>query len=65
MLTFRRSALAAGLLVILFVASYVFAQTLSVNPPRGNVRSGQGTSYDIVGMVSKGEKYRVEGRAGD
>ncbi len=54
MLTSRRSALAAGLLVILFVASYVFAQTLSVKTPRGNVRSGPGTSYDIVGMVSKG-----------
>ena len=59
-----RTILLAGLAALL-LASSLFAQTLTVRVPKGNVRARPQTTSPIVGKVKKGEQYNVEARQGD
>ncbi len=43
----------------------LFAQSLTVRVRRGNVRSGPGDTYDVIGKVRRGQKFDVEARQGD
>ena len=64
MVSIWRTVLFAGLAWFLLVST-LFAQTLTVKVPRGNVRAGPAGTYDVVGKVWQGEKYTVESRSGD
>ncbi len=59
-----RRVLLATLASLLLVSS-LYAQTLTAKVRRGNVRSGPGTTYDIVGTVKTGEKYKANASQGD
>jgi formylglycine-generating enzyme required for sulfatase activity/uncharacterized protein YraI len=61
---FRRSVLLAVLASVL-IASSLFAQTLTVQVRRGNVRSGPGDTYEVIGKVRRGQKFDTEARRGD
>ena len=61
---FRQSILIAALASVL-LASSLFAQTLTVRVPKGNVRSGPATSYSVIGRVQKGDNFPIESRQGD
>ena len=54
-----------SVLGVLFLASALFAQTLTVRVPRGNVRARPATTSPIIGKIKKGEQYNVEARRGD
>ncbi len=54
-----------SVLGVLFLASALFAQTLTVRVPRGNVRARPATTSPIIGKIKKGEQYDVEARRGD
>ena len=61
---FRRSVLIAVLASVL-IAPSLFAQMLTVQVRRGNVRSGPGDTYEVIGKVRRGQKFDTEGRQGD
>jgi len=61
---FRRSVI-LGVLVSCLLASSLYAQTLTVRVRRGNVRSGPGDTYEVIGKVRQGQKFDVEARQGD
>ena len=63
----RSFARGAALLVlgVLFLSSVLFAQSLTVRVGRGNVRSGPGDTYEVIGKVRRGQKCDVEARQGD
>ena len=61
---YRRSVLIAGLVSGL-IAPSLFAQMLTVQVRRGNVRSGPGDTYEVIGKVRRGQKFDVESRQGD
>ncbi|MDP7384602.1 MAG: SH3 domain-containing protein, partial [Nitrospinota bacterium] len=61
---FRRNVLIAALASIL-LASSLYAQTLTVQVRRGNVRSGPGDTYEVIGKIRRGQKFDVEARQGD
>ena len=61
---YRRTVLIAVLASVL-IASSLFAQMLTVQVRRGNVRSGPGDTYEVIGKVRRGQKFDVEGRQGD
>ena len=61
---YRRSVLIAVLASVL-IASSLFAQTLTVQVRRGNVRSGPGDTYEVIGKIRRGQKFDVEARQGD
>ena len=54
-----------SVLGVLFLASALFAQTLTVRVPRGNVRARTETTSPVIGKIKKGEQYDVEARRGD
>ena len=59
-----RTILLAGLAALL-LTSTLYAQTLTVQVRRGNVRSGPGDTYEVIGKVRRGQKYDTEARQGD
>ena len=61
---YRRNVLIAVLASVLLVPS-LFAQMLTVQVRRGNVRSGPGDTYEVIGKVRQGQKFDVEARQGD
>ena len=61
---FRRTVLIAVLASVL-IAPSLFAQTLTVKVQRGNVRSGPGKSYPVIGRVQKADNFPIEARQGD
>ena len=56
---------ALSVLGVLFLSSTLFAQSLTVRVGRGNVRSGPGDTYEVIGKVRRGQKFDVEARQGD
>ena len=60
----RRTVLIAVLASVL-IAPSLFAQTLTVKVQRGNVRSGPGKSYPVIGRVQKADNFPIEARQGD
>jgi len=56
---------ALSVLGVLFLASALFAQSLTVRVPKGNVRARPQTTSPIIGKIKKGERYDVESRQGD
>ena len=61
---YRRTVLIAVLASVL-IAPSLFAQTLTVKVQRGNVRSGPGKSYPVIGRVQKADNFPIEARQGD
>ena len=59
-----RTVLIAVLASVL-IAPSLFAQTLTVKVQRGNVRSGPGKSYPVIGRVQKADNFPIEARQGD
>jgi uncharacterized protein YraI len=55
---YRRSVLLAVLASVL-IASSLFAQTLTVQVRRGNVRSGPGDTYEVIGKVRRGDWFKI------
>jgi len=64
MRSFARGA-AVSVLGVLFLSSTLFAQSLTVRVPRGNVRARPETTSPIIGKIKKGEQYDVDARQGD
>ncbi len=64
MRSFARGA-AVSVLGALFLSSALFAQSLTVRVPKGNVRARPETTSPIIGKIKKGERYDVEARPGD
>ena len=58
---YRRTVLIAVLASVL-IAPSLFAQTLMVKVQRGNVRSGPGKSYPVIGRVQKADNFPIEAR---
>ena len=54
-----------SILGVIFLASALFARSLTVRVGRGNVRSGPGDTHDVIGKVRRGQKFDVEARQGD
>jgi uncharacterized protein YraI len=55
---YRRSVLLAVLASVLPAPS-LFAQTLTVQVRRGNVRSGPGDTYEVIGKVRRGDWFKI------
>ena len=56
---------AVSVLGVLFLSSALFAQSLTVRVPRGNVRARPEKTSPVIGNVRKGEQYPIEARRGD
>jgi uncharacterized protein YraI len=48
-----------SILGVIFLASALFARSLTVRVGRGNVRSGPGDTHDVIGKVRRGQKFDV------
>jgi hypothetical protein len=54
-----------SILGVLFLASALFAQSLTIRVPRGNVRARAEKTSPVIGNMRKGELYPIEARQGD
>lgn len=61
----RRTHLAACLFFFLLFRGLLWSETFEVTVGRGVIRTGPGTSYDILSRVTRGEKFEIMERQGD